>query len=209
MNSDTCQPLKRGWPAQQPRREAERDARCQAVAFGHCAMQQGVGQRVVAQQTRLGAGYLGLLGTSLAYRLLDGPPFGPSLSSQQPTIAEPGRRLHACRGRGRQRGGGAGGLPGTGPPRGREPPPSLPAALEIGQPADDPRPALAQSGGRLGHGSQRTGQRDRRPLALHPGRPRPCQRLPGGLAAGPRRVRRNDDQCPTRVVPGAWSRRWC
>lgn len=58
MNPSTCQPLKRGWPAQQPRREAERDARLHAVALHHWATQQGVRQRVVAQQLGLAPGTL-------------------------------------------------------------------------------------------------------------------------------------------------------
>ena len=58
MNPSTCQPLKRGWPAQQPRREAEHDARLHAVGFDHWAMQQGVRQRVVAGQLGLAPGTL-------------------------------------------------------------------------------------------------------------------------------------------------------
>ncbi len=58
MNACNCQPLKRGWPAQQPRREAERNARQHAVAFDHWAMQQGVRQRVAAQQLGLAPGTL-------------------------------------------------------------------------------------------------------------------------------------------------------
>ena len=56
MNSDTCQSLKRGWPAQQPRREAERAARLHAVDYGHWAAGQGVRRDVAAQQLGLAPG---------------------------------------------------------------------------------------------------------------------------------------------------------
>jgi transposase InsO family protein len=58
MNPSACQPLKRGWPAQQPQREAEHDARLHAVDFDHWAMQQGARQRVVAWQLGLAPGTL-------------------------------------------------------------------------------------------------------------------------------------------------------
>jgi transposase InsO family protein len=50
--------MKRGWSAQQPRRDAERDARCHAVDFDHWAMQHGVSQREAAQQIGLAPGTL-------------------------------------------------------------------------------------------------------------------------------------------------------
>ena len=56
MNLDTCHPLKRGWPAQQPRREAERAARLHAVDYGHWAAGQGVRRDVTAQQLGLAPG---------------------------------------------------------------------------------------------------------------------------------------------------------
>ncbi len=58
MNPNIWQPLKRGWPAQQFRREAERDARLQAVAFDHWASRQGVRQGVAAKQLGLAPGTL-------------------------------------------------------------------------------------------------------------------------------------------------------
>ncbi|MGD0102204.1 MAG: hypothetical protein ABSC60_17850, partial [Acidobacteriota bacterium] len=58
MNACPCQLQKRGWPAQQPRREAERDARMHAVDFDHWAMQQGVRQPVAAKQLGLAPGTL-------------------------------------------------------------------------------------------------------------------------------------------------------
>ncbi|MGO9115735.1 MAG: hypothetical protein ACLP9L_41545 [Thermoguttaceae bacterium] len=58
MNPNIWQPLKRGWPAQQSRREAERDARLQAVAFDHWAARQGVRQGVAAKQLGLAPGTL-------------------------------------------------------------------------------------------------------------------------------------------------------
>ena len=58
MNPHPWQPLKRGWLAQQPRREAERDARLHAVAFDHWAAQQGVRQGVAARQLNLAPGTL-------------------------------------------------------------------------------------------------------------------------------------------------------
>jgi transposase InsO family protein len=58
MTPDTCHPLKRGWPVQQLRREAERDARMQAVAFDHWAMQQGVRQGAAARQLGVASGTL-------------------------------------------------------------------------------------------------------------------------------------------------------
>jgi len=56
MNPSSCQLQKRGWPAQQPRREAEREARLHAVAFDHWAMQHGVRQGAAAQQLGLAPG---------------------------------------------------------------------------------------------------------------------------------------------------------
>jgi transposase InsO family protein len=49
---------KRGWPAQQPRREAEHEARLHAVAFQHWAVQQGMRQEAVAGQLGLAPGTL-------------------------------------------------------------------------------------------------------------------------------------------------------
>ena len=62
MNPSTCQPLKRGWPAQHTRREAERDARLQAVAFDHWAIQQGMRQGVAAKHLGLAPGTLAFWG---------------------------------------------------------------------------------------------------------------------------------------------------
>ena len=152
MNPSTCQSLKRGWPAQQPRREAERDARLHAVAFDHWAMQQGVRQRAAARQLGLAPGTLAFWEHRWHDGLPGGPPLGPSLSSQPAAAPQPGHRFHACRGAGRQRGRRAGHLPGLGPPRGREPPRSLPAPLETGPPAGDPRSPLASPGSGVGHG---------------------------------------------------------
>jgi transposase InsO family protein len=50
--------LKRGWPAQRPRREAERQVRCHAVSFDHWAVQHGVPQRRAARQLGLAPGTL-------------------------------------------------------------------------------------------------------------------------------------------------------
>ena len=58
MNACSCQLQKRGWPAQQPRREAERDTRVHAVGFQHWAVEQGVRQRVAAEQLGLAPGTL-------------------------------------------------------------------------------------------------------------------------------------------------------
>ena len=58
MNTTAFQPLKRGWPAQQGRREVERDARRQAVGFDHWAMQQGLPQCLAAKQLGLAPGTL-------------------------------------------------------------------------------------------------------------------------------------------------------
>ena len=58
MNACSCQLQKRGWPAQQPRREAERDARRHAVDFDRWARQHGVRQPVAAQQLGLAPGTL-------------------------------------------------------------------------------------------------------------------------------------------------------
>jgi len=68
MNPTACQLArptayqrpKRGWPAQQPRREAEREARVDAVAFGHWAMGRGVAQREAAR-------HIGVVPGTLAY----------------------------------------------------------------------------------------------------------------------------------------------
>lgn len=58
MNANACPSLKRGWPAQQLRREAERCARLHAVDFEHWALGQGVRPCVAAGQLGLAAGTL-------------------------------------------------------------------------------------------------------------------------------------------------------
>jgi len=58
MNLSACPSPKRGWPVQQFRREAERDARCHAVDFGQRAAAQGVTQREAARQIGLAPGTL-------------------------------------------------------------------------------------------------------------------------------------------------------
>jgi transposase InsO family protein len=58
MNRSTCHPQKRGWPAQQCRREAECQARCHAVAFDHWATRQGIDLRMAARQLDLAPGTL-------------------------------------------------------------------------------------------------------------------------------------------------------
>ena len=82
MNPGTCQSLKRGWPAQQPRREAERDARCHAVAFDRWAGSRACRSVPAAAAPRLGARHAGLLGASLAQRLSGSPSPGPPLPPQ-------------------------------------------------------------------------------------------------------------------------------
>jgi transposase InsO family protein len=57
-NPSACRVRKRGWPAQQPRREAERQARVHAVGFEHWAAQQGVRPSVAARQLGLPPGTL-------------------------------------------------------------------------------------------------------------------------------------------------------
>lgn len=51
-------PLKRGWPAQRPRREAERDVRCRAVAFDQWASRLGLEHDAAARQLGLAPGTL-------------------------------------------------------------------------------------------------------------------------------------------------------
>jgi transposase InsO family protein len=58
MNACSCQLEKRGWPAQQPRRDAERQARVHAVGFGNWAAEQGFSHPMVAQQLGLPPGTL-------------------------------------------------------------------------------------------------------------------------------------------------------
>jgi len=53
-----CRIQKRGWPVQQARRDAERNARLRAVGFEHWALAQGVAQRVAAEQLGLAPGTL-------------------------------------------------------------------------------------------------------------------------------------------------------
>lgn len=58
MNPSLREPLKRGWPAQRPRREAERDVRRQAVDFGHWAGRQGLGHDGAAEALGIAPGTL-------------------------------------------------------------------------------------------------------------------------------------------------------
>ena len=58
MNACRCQLQKRCWPVQQPRREAERQARVHAVGFGNWALEQGFSHPMAAQQLGLPLGTL-------------------------------------------------------------------------------------------------------------------------------------------------------
>lgn len=58
MNESLCPNLKRGWPAQRQRREAERDARRQAVAFDHWAGRLGLGHDDAAERLGIAPGTL-------------------------------------------------------------------------------------------------------------------------------------------------------
>jgi hypothetical protein len=53
---ETCPSLKRGWPAQQARREAEREARIHAVDFGNWAIDLGFVRNEAAEQLGLAPG---------------------------------------------------------------------------------------------------------------------------------------------------------
>jgi transposase InsO family protein len=58
MNTTARNPWKRGWPAQRPQREAERDARCRVVAFDHWAGHLGLKHADVASQLGMACGTL-------------------------------------------------------------------------------------------------------------------------------------------------------
>jgi transposase InsO family protein len=60
MNASDCKPLKRGWPAQHERREAERDARRHAVAYDRWASRRGLPHERAAR-------YLGVAPGTLAF----------------------------------------------------------------------------------------------------------------------------------------------
>jgi len=60
MNPGACKPLKRGWPAQRQRREADRAARRRAVAFDRWAHHHGLKRRETAK-------HLGVAARTLAY----------------------------------------------------------------------------------------------------------------------------------------------
>jgi transposase InsO family protein len=86
MNACSCQLPKRGWPAQQPRREAERDARQHAVDFDHWAMQQGVRQPVAAQQLGLAPGTLAFWAHRWHEDYLEARPLGRPCHRSQPQL---------------------------------------------------------------------------------------------------------------------------
>jgi hypothetical protein len=58
MQPRTAQPLKRGWPAQRPRREAERDVRRRAVDFDRWAGHLGLEHRDAAERLGIAPGTL-------------------------------------------------------------------------------------------------------------------------------------------------------
>ena len=60
MNPGAPKPLKRGWPAQRERREADRDVRCRAVAFDRWACRHGLTHHDAADR-------LGVARSTLAY----------------------------------------------------------------------------------------------------------------------------------------------
>ena len=76
MNPSACQPPKRGWAAQQPRREAERDARCHAVDFNRWAKEHGLRQHCAAEQLGLAPGTLANWDHRLAVDDLAARPLG-------------------------------------------------------------------------------------------------------------------------------------
>ena len=58
MNPCACQPPRRGYAAQQPRREAERDVRRRALDFQRWAQERGLRQRNAARQLGVAPGTL-------------------------------------------------------------------------------------------------------------------------------------------------------
>ena len=101
MNPNTCRSLKRGWPAQQPRREAEREARVHARGLrplGHAA--RGAAGRWRPEQLGLAPGTLAFWKHRWHDGSPGGPSPGPSLPSQRPATAQPGHRFHALVGPG-------------------------------------------------------------------------------------------------------------
>jgi hypothetical protein len=62
MKASACQPLKRGWPTQRLRREAEQSVRRQAVAFDQWAGHLGLTQQAAASQIGLARGTLAFWG---------------------------------------------------------------------------------------------------------------------------------------------------
>jgi len=98
MNACSCQLPKRGWAAQQPRREAERDARQHAVDFDHWAMQQGVRQDVAAQQLGLARGTLAFWAHRWHEDYLQARPLGRPCHRSQPQLRNQAVDFMRCAG---------------------------------------------------------------------------------------------------------------
>jgi transposase InsO family protein len=81
-----CSSLKRGWPAQQFRREAEREARVSAVAFEQWAVQQGVCQPAVAKQLGLPPGTLAYWQHRWHADYLEASPLGRPCRRSEPQV---------------------------------------------------------------------------------------------------------------------------
>lgn len=114
MNACSCQLQKRGWPAQQPRREAERDARVRAVGFEHWAVEQGVRQRVAAEQLGLAPGTLAFWAHRWQVDDLQARPLGRPCHRSH--VQDRNQAIDFMRYVGpRERGRGPGQVPGAGP----------------------------------------------------------------------------------------------
>ncbi len=86
MSPSTYPSLKRGWPAQQPRREAERQARMHAVDFGYWAMQQGIRQGMAAQQLGLAPGTMAYWQYRWHTDYLEAQPLGRPCQRSEPQL---------------------------------------------------------------------------------------------------------------------------
>jgi len=92
--------MKRGWPVQQPRREAEREARVHAVAYEHWAMRQGVGQRDAAQRLGLAPGTLAYWQYRWNADYLEARPLGRPCHRSNPQLRNQAIDFMRCTGAG-------------------------------------------------------------------------------------------------------------
>ena len=210
MNPSACQPLKRGWPAQRQRREAERDARRHAVAFDHWAGAAGPdGTRGRPSSLAWPAAPWPSGNIAGAKTTWPPSPLGRPCHRSDPRTRNEAIGLMRSVGLGISAAAVQAAFPDIGPPRGPEPPRPLSLALPTGRPAAAARPPLAPARRGLGHGPCRApdGPSTAAGLTSWPSATWPAAANSPGCRCSTRRPTRRSMPCSG----CSWNmaRRWC